>query len=520
VGAVTRATPAHRWLLVATVLGSGMAYLDTTVVNVALPALSTDLDTDVRGLQWVLDAYLVSLTGLLLLGGALGDLYGRRAVFRIGAGGFAVSSVLCGLAPNTTTLVCARALQGVAGALLIPVSLALLSASVAEEDRARTVGAWAGLTGLASAAGPFIGGWLIDTASWRWAFFINVPVAAAALAASAHVDESFDHDASRHLDLPGAATAIIGLVALTAGLIVETPAVALLGVVLLGGFWQIERRSPNPMLPPSLFRSAQFTGANVTTFVVYAGLGVAFFLVVVQLQIGLGYSALEAGAALLPVTTAFLLLSPTMGALSQRIGPRAPMTVGPVVVAAGLLAFSNVRAGDTYLTGVLPATVIFGLGLSITVAPLTAAVLGSLEERHVGVGSAANYAVARLAGLLAIAVLPTVAGVELAAGPDGNLLGYETALRLSAVVCAIGGAVAAATIRNAREVHESLRPNMFHPCLEDAAVTARESPTRFDGPYPPTRHVSPGGTEPLDADSVRRDPELGEGLGGRGGEAC
>ena len=226
-GAVTRATPAHRWLLVATVLGSGMAYLDATVVNVALPALSADLDTDVRGLQWVLDAYLVSLTGLLLLGGALGDLYGRRAVFRIGAAGFAVSSVLCGLAPTTTTLVCARALQGVAGALLIPVSLALLSASIAEEERARTVGAWAGLTGVASAAGPFIGGWLVDTASWRWAFFINVPVAAVALAASAHVDESFDHDASRHLDLPGAATAIIGLVALTAGLILETPAITL-----------------------------------------------------------------------------------------------------------------------------------------------------------------------------------------------------------------------------------------------------------------------------------------------------
>jgi EmrB/QacA subfamily drug resistance transporter len=450
-----------------------MAYLDATVVNVALPALSSDLDTDVRGLQWVLDAYLVSLTGLLLLGGALGDLYGRRTVFRIGAAGFAISSVLCGLAPTTTTLVCARALQGVAGALLIPVSLALLSTSIAEEERARTVGAWAGLTGVASAAGPFIGGWLVDTASWRWAFFINLPVAAVALAASAHVDESFDHDAPRHLDLPGAATAIIGLVALTAGLIVET-AIALLGVVLLGGFWQIERRTPNPMLPPSLFRSAQFTGANVTTFVVYAGLGVAFFLVVVQLQIGLGYSALEAGAALLPVTIVSLLLSPTMGALSQRIGPRVPMTVGPVVVAAGLLAFSNVGAGDTYLTGVFPATVIFGLGLSITVAPLTAAVLGALEERHVGVGSAANYAVARLAGLLAIAVLPTVAGVELAAGPDGNLLGYGTALRLSAAVCAIGGAVAAATIRNARAVNASLRSNMFHPCLEDTAVSAHD----------------------------------------------
>jgi len=227
------------------------------------------------------------------------------------------------------------------------------------------------------------------------------------------------------------------------------------------------------MLPPSLFRSAQFTGANLTTFAVYAGLGLAFFLVVVQLQLGLGYSALDAGVALLPITLVSLVLSPRMGALSQRVGPRAPMTVGPLVVAAGLLGFSGVSAGDVYFIAVLPAAAVFGVGGAITVAPLTAVVLGAVEDRHVGVGAASNNAVARLAGLLSVAVLPTVAGVELVAGADGNLVGYATAMRISAVICALGGGVAALTIRNARAVDPSLRPTIFHPCLDDAAIPAQ-----------------------------------------------
>ena len=459
-------------MLLATVLGSGMAYLDSTVVNVALPALSADLDTDVQGLQWVLDGYLVTLTAFLLLGGALGDKYGRRLVFRVGVVGFAVSSVLCGLAPTTEVLVVARAVQGAAGALLVPVSLALLSATVRADDRARTVGAWAGLTGVASAVGPFVGGWLVDAVSWRWAFFINLPVGALALYGSTHVPESLDEDAPAHLDVPGAVTAIVGLLVVTAGLILEAPLVTVTGLAVLVAFVVIERRSPNPMLPPALFRSSQFVGANLVTLVVYAGLGTAFFLVVVQLQVGLGYSALEAGSALLPVTLVSLVLSPRMGAFSQRIGPRIPMTVGPVVVAAGLLAFATVSAGDGYATAVLPAAALFGLGLSITVAPLTAAVLASVDDHHVGVGSAANYAVARLAGLLAVAVLPSVAGVELAAGADGDLVGYGTALTISAAICAVGGGIAWLTIRDACPVAPEVAPHVFHPCLEQAAAEA------------------------------------------------
>ncbi|MFL6204270.1 MAG: DHA2 family efflux MFS transporter permease subunit [Acidimicrobiales bacterium] len=469
-GDAAAGTVAARWVLLATVLGSGMAYLDSTVVNVALPALSADLDTDVQGLQWVLDGYLVTLTAFLLLGGALGDKYGRRRVFRVGAVGFATSSVLCGLAPTTEVLVVARAVQGAAGALLVPVSLALLSATVRPDDRARTVGAWAGLTGVASAIGPFVGGWLVDAVSWRWAFFINVPVGALALYGSSHVPESLDEDAPAHLDVLGAATAIVGLLVVTAGLILEAPLVAMTGLAVLVAFVVIERRSPNPMLPPALFRSSQFVGANLVTLVVYAGLGTAFFLVVVQLQVGLGYSALEAGSALLPVTLASLVLSPRMGALSQRVGPRIPMTVGPIVVAGGLLAFATVSAGDGYATSVLPAAALFGLGLSITVAPLTAAVLASVDDHHVGVGSAANYAVARLAGLLAVAVLPSVAGVELAAGPDGDLVGYSTALAISAAVCTLGGAIAWLTIRATRTVAPEVAPHVFHPCLEQAAA--------------------------------------------------
>jgi EmrB/QacA subfamily drug resistance transporter len=469
-------TPTARRVIAAAVLGSGMAFLDGTIVNVALPAISADLGTGVQGLQWVLDAYLVSLTALLLLGGALGDRYGRLRVFRIGVVGFAAASVLCGVAPTTGLLVVARGLQGVAGALLVPGSLALLSATMATDDRSRAVGAWSGLTGVASALGPFVGGWLVDSASWRWAFFINVPLGAATLAATRSVPESLDPDAPRHLDLPGALTAIVGLVGLTAGLITELVPLTLVGLALLAGFVVVERRSPAPMLPPSLFASKQFTGANLVTLAVYAGLGAAFFLVVVQLQIGLGYSALEAGTALLPVTVMTLLLSSRAGALSQRIGPRIPMVVGPMIVAAGLMWLSTVAAGDHYVTSVLPAATVFGLGLATTVAPLTAAVLSAVDEHHLGVGSATNNAVARLAGLLAVALIPSIAGVELEAGADGNVPGYQTALVISAGACLVGSAIAFATIRRRAvsvtpTIHPIIQP-CLDPCLAETASPA------------------------------------------------
>jgi EmrB/QacA subfamily drug resistance transporter len=443
---------AERWgsttarrALWAAVLGSGVAFLDGTIVNVALPSIGEDLDADLAGLQWILDGYLVTLTSLLLLGGALGDRYGRRRVFVIGVWVFTAASVLCGLAPTTETLVAARVAQGVGGALLVPGSLALLSATMHPDDRSRAIGAWSGLTGVASALGPLLGGWLIDAASWRWAFLVNVPLSAAVLWVVRGVPESIDENAPRHLDIPGAVTAAAGLGLLTGGLIAagdgwdpSAVAATVVGAALLAGFVVIELRSVNPMLPPSLFGSSQFTGANLVTFAVYAGLGGAFFLVVVNLQLALGYSALEAGVALLPVTLLMLVLSSRAGALAQRIGPRLPMTVGPLVVAGGLLLLGQVSPGDSYWTGVLPGAVVFGLGLSLTVAPLTAAVLAAVDEHDLGVELAA-------------------------AGPEG-LPGYTRALQIAALLCVVGAGVAAVTIQRARAVVPTVQPSVLHPC--------------------------------------------------------
>ncbi len=325
-------TPAGRWIVAATVAGSGVAFLDATVVNVALPSIARDLGAGLTGLQWILDAYLVTLSSLLLLGGSLGDHYGRRRMFVTGLGIFTAASALCGLAPTTAALIAGRALQGAGAALLVPGSLALLSASFRPADRARAVGAWSGLGGVAGAVDPFVGGWLIDAFNWRLVFFVNLPVAAAtAWLALRHVPETFDQQASGRPDLPGAVTVTVGLAGLAYACI-EGPsgvgpaetAAAFLGVAGLVAFVAVERARPDPMLPLSVFRSRQFTGANLTTLAVYAGLGGAFFLVVLQLQRVLGYSALEAGASLLPVTILMMTLSSRTGALAQRIGPGCP----------------------------------------------------------------------------------------------------------------------------------------------------------------------------------------------------
>ncbi|MEJ7844921.1 MAG: DHA2 family efflux MFS transporter permease subunit [Acidimicrobiales bacterium] len=471
-GGVAWGTAAARWALLAAVLGSGMAFLDGTIVNVALPAIGEDLDADLTGLQWVLDSYLVTLTALVLLGGSLGDRFGRRRIFLVGVVIFVVASAACGAAPTTEALVAARALQGVGGALLVPGSLALLSATIRSTDRSRAVGAWSGLTGVASAGGPLLGGYLVDAASWRLAFLINLPLAVPVFLAARHVPESVDPDAAGgHLDIPGALTAAFGLALLAGGLIEGgvgweplPVAAAVTGVALLGLFVVIERRSPDPMLPPALFADRQFTGANLVTFAVYAGLGGALFLVVVGLQVALGYSALSAGLAMLPITLLMLALSARAGALAQRIGPRLPMTIGPLVVALGLSLLAGVSPGDGYVTGVLPGVLVFGLGLAATVAPLTATVLGAVDEHHLGVGSAANNAVARLAGLLAVAVLPVVAGVDIAgAGPEG-FPGYATALRIAAALCVVGAGVAAATIRTASPTEPTTQASILQPC--------------------------------------------------------
>jgi EmrB/QacA subfamily drug resistance transporter len=450
--AVAWGTPAGRWVLTAAVLGSAIVFLDTTVVNVALPTIGRELDTGLAGLQWTVNGYLLTLSALILLGGALGDLYGRRRVFVIGVVWFAAASALCGLAPNIEVLVAARALQGVGGALLTPGSLALLQSSFAEEDRSRAIGAWSGLGGVAAAVGPFVGGWLVDAVSWRAVFLINLPVAVAVvILAVRHVPESRDEEAAPGVDVIGAVLCALGLAGVTWALIEETAVVGVVGAVCLAAFVWWEARAPSPMLPLELFSSHQFTAVNVVTFSVYAALGATTFLLVLQLQIVLAYSPLEAGLALFPVTVLMLTLSARAGAMATRIGPRLPLTLGPVLAGVGLLALSRVDAGSHWLTAVFPGAVVFGLGLSLTVAPLTATVLAAVEDRHAGVASGVNNAVARVAGLVAVAVLPAVAGIggDAAAGdPEAFSDGFQIALTVAAGMCVLGGALAWTLVRN------------------------------------------------------------------------
>ena len=469
-------TASGRWVITAAVLGSGVAFLDATVVNVALPAIAADLDTGLSGLQWVLDGYLLFLSALLLLGGSLGDLYGRRRVFVLGLVGFSAASLICGLAPSVGGLVVARGLQGAAGALLVPGSLSLLSASFLPEDRAAAVGAWSGLAGIATALGPFTGGWLIDAVSWRLVFLVNLPLAAVAVVvALRHVPESRATSALPRLDLAGAALATVGLGGVVfaliegagGGLSSAVLATGVLGAAALVAFPLVERRRPVPLLPLSLFRSRQFTGANLTTLLVYAGFGAALFLVVVELQSGLGYSAMEAGAALLPITLILVALSSHAGRLAQRTGPRLPMTAGPLIVAAGLLLAGEIGPGDGYATDVLPAVVVLGLGMALTVAPLTAAVMAAADEEHVGVASGFNNAVARVGGLLAVAVIPLLAGLGGdAPGAPAFQDGLPRALQISAALAAAGGLVSLLLVSRAVPVRPVPQPDLSHTCQD------------------------------------------------------
>ncbi|MGH9226035.1 MAG: DHA2 family efflux MFS transporter permease subunit [Acidimicrobiales bacterium] len=488
-GTIRSGSSASRWVITAAVLGSGIAFLDATVVNVALPAIGRDLGTGLSGLQWVLDGYLLTLSALLLLGGSLGDLYGRRRMFVVGLVAFSAASVLCGVAPNVGFLVAARALQGVGGALLVPGSLSLLSASFRPEDRGPAVGAWSGLAGVVTALGPFAGGWLVDAVSWRWVFLINLPLAAvAAVITVRHVPESRDPAAGRRPDLVGAALVTVGLAGLVYALIEGsahgslTPELAAAGTVGLAAvvaFPFVEARVPHPLVPLSIFRSRQFVGANLTTLTVYAAFGGALFLVALELQGGLGYSALEAGSALLPITLLLVTLSTHMGKVAQRTGPRLPMTAGPVLVGAGLFLAGFIGPGDGYATGVLPAVLILGLGMAVTVAPLTSAVMASVDDHRVGVASGLNNAVARVGGLLAVAVLPALSGLGGVAPTDAEFgAGVARSLRISAVLAAAGGACAWALVRRAAPVRSvpqvTVAAGCQDPCLLEP-LPARQS---------------------------------------------
>ncbi len=454
------ASATGRRVLGATVLGSGMAQLDATVVNVALPSIGRGLHAGVSALQLVVTAYSVTLAALILLAGALGDRLGRRRVFLVGVAWFAIASLLCALSPSVAALVGARLLQGIGAALLTPGSLAIIDAVFAPEDRGRAIGAWSALGGIAAAVGPLVGGYLVTAVSWRAIFLLNLPLGAGvAWLALRHVPESRDPSVAGRLDYLGAILATVGLAGATYALVegprsgIGSPLVllgAVAAVLGLGGFVARERRAAHPMLPMDIFSSRAFTSANLVTFVVYAALGGVFFLLVIVLQTSLGYSPLVAGAATLPVTALMLALSSRMGALAGRVGPRVPLTIGPLLIAAGMVLMVRIDPGDGYLPTVLAAVIVFGLGLAITVAPVTTTALATVEQRRAGAASGVNNAVARTAGLLAVALLPPIAGLSGRAFQEPVALaeGFHTAMFVTAGLAVAGGLLATATISN------------------------------------------------------------------------
>lgn len=441
-------SPRGRWVLAAAVLGSGMAILDGSVVNVALRSIGEDLDATVPQLQWVVNAYLLALASLILVGGALGDRLGRRKVFTVGIVWFGVASVLCAVAQTADQLVVARFVQGVGAALLTPGSLSLIQASFRPVDRGRVIGRWAGLGGIAAAVGPPVGGWVVDAASWRWIFWFNLPLAALVVWVTVrHVPESSDPGSGRGYDVTGSVLAVVGLAGLTYALIESgaTYAVAAgaLGVAALAAFVLVEARSSHPLMSLHLFGSRVFSAANAMTLLVYGALGAMSFFLTLQLQVSLGYSPLEAGLATLPITLVLLLLSSRAGTLAARTGPRPLMSAGPVVCGLGTWLLRDLQGGDDYWLDVLPGLLLFSLGLAALVAPLTTSVLAAAPDRYAGVASGINNAVARTGSLLAVAALPALVGVGGAdyTRPSVFTAGYNEAMVLCTALLVVGGLV-------------------------------------------------------------------------------
>ncbi|HWM12450.1 MAG TPA: MFS transporter [Solirubrobacteraceae bacterium] len=476
---------AKRLTLLAAILGSSVVFLDGTVVNVALPSIRADLESGLAEQQWIVEAYLLTLGSLILVGGSLGDILGRRRVFVWGLAGFGVTSALCAVAPGAVALIVARGLQGVAGALLVPSSLALITATFPGDERGGAIGSWTAWTGMAFVIGPLGGGLLIEFASWRWIFAINVPLVLATLwLVRAGVPESRDEQASRSIDYLGALLASLGLAGPVFALI-EQPrygwADPLVWVPLVGGlallalFLWHERRTAHPMLPLTLFRSRNFAIGNLSTLLVYGGLGAMSFFVVIFLQQVAGYSPVAAGLALLPITLLMWVLSRRFGALSDRIGPRLPMGLGPIVAGLGMLWLARLDADVNYVTEVLPGVLVFGLGLSATVAPLTNTVLGAVPQHNAGVASGVNNQIARVAALLAIAAVGAVIASTFSSelGPPAPIGDYEpltgrgidgvedasvTAFRAGMIVSGgfviLGGLISLAGIVNPRREEE------------------------------------------------------------------
>jgi EmrB/QacA subfamily drug resistance transporter len=497
-GEVSWGSPAARGVLTATILGSGMAFLDGTVVNIALPRIGEEFGASVSGLQWILDGYLLSLAALILIAGSLGDRYGRRRIYLLGVAWFGISSVLCGLAVNTEMLVASRVLQGIGGALLTPGALAIIQSSFVRSDRARAIGAWSGLGGIAGAVGPLLGGVLVQVWSWRLAFLVNVPIALLCVWFTRRfVPESCDQQMGGHPDIAGSVLGALGLAGVTAALVegpgrgFDDPLILLAivgGVACLVAFLVVQRRAHDPLVPPDLFVNRTFVVSNALTFVVYAALGGVMMLFVIQLQTSLGYSPTAAGLSGLPISVLMLLLSARSGKAAQRYGPRWFLVVGPFVIAASMLWYTQVTPGASYWLVVLPATVLFGLGLTAVVAPVTATVLASAADRHAGVASGVNNAIARTGSLLAVAVLPAAAGLSGAAYADPVALtdGWQMAMWLCAGLCVVGGLLALG-VRN-----DVLAPSVPEPRPAEPRP-AEPGPVE---PRPAERVAEPASTAP------------------------
>jgi EmrB/QacA subfamily drug resistance transporter len=492
---VALASPGGRVLLATVVLGSAVAMLTATVVNVALPTLAADLGASSAGQTWVVNAYTLTLASLVLIGGALGDRFGRVAVYRVGVVWFAVASLLCAIAWDVPSLVAFRLLQGIGGALLTPGSLAIIQSTLRPEDRGRGVGVWSGIGGIAGAVGPLLGGLLVEV-SWRWVFVVNLPVAVAAVVLSSWVPESRDARArDTSIDVGGAVVTVVVLGSLTYGLI-EGPnggfatievlalAAAVAGVVVLG---RVERGRDHAMVPLELFANRTFAVTNGLTFTVYGGMGVLFFLLAVQLQVTAGWTAVEAGTGLLPVTLILLVLSPRVGALTTRIGARWPLTVGPLVVAAGMLLATRIGPKATFLGQVLPAMAVFGLGLAAIVAPVTSTALGAVPDDRAGSASGVNNAVARTGGLLAVAAIPSLVGITGDGLSDPSVLGpgFDRAMVVAAVIVA-GSGIAAFVLLTERDVgatvcEEGAERIAQHPCPVDGTPSSVLEPAAGPG---------------------------------------
>lgn len=454
VSALSLDEPRGRWVVAATIAASGMALLDMTIVNIALPAIDRDLDAGTAGLTWTVNAYTLTLSALILLGGSLGDRLGRRRVFVAGVIWFALASLLCGIAPNIGLLVAARGLQGIGGALLTPGSLAILQASFRPEDRSRAIGIWSGFGATAAVIGPLLGGWLLDLGSWRWVFLVNLPVAGLVLFLARHIPETKDAEAPQRSDVVGVLCAVVGLGGLTYGLTAGSLPLTLVGIVGLIVFVAYEDRTTTPMMPLDVFRSRAFSATNLVTFLVYAALSGMVLWLVIALQVVAHQSPMRAGFALVPLTVCMLLLSPLAGSVSERIGPTVPMTVGPLIMAGSVVALTRVDSQTSYLIDVLAPTVVFGIGLATMVTPLTATALAAVPDHRAGIASGVNNAVARIGGLLAIAVLPLVTAI----GPDGfdDATTLQPAFVMAMWICAgllaAGGLLSAAFVRRPQDV--------------------------------------------------------------------